>query len=80
MKNNPDRTGEAGEVLLFFLVEAILEAPQIVAKMELKTNHKDEVKGSDGIHARWNEKLGLVDFFLAKQNYIRMPLVQLVRY
>ena len=65
-EDNPDRTGEAGEVLLFFLVEAILGAPQIVAKMELKTNHKDEVKGSDGIHARWNEDLELVDFFFGE--------------
>jgi hypothetical protein len=65
-EDNPDRTGEAGEVLLFFLVEAVLNAPQIVAKMELKTNHKDEVKGSDGIHARWNEEDGIVDFFFGE--------------
>ncbi|MGF1747094.1 DUF1837 domain-containing protein [Vibrio minamisatsumaniensis] len=39
---NPDRTGEAGELLLFFLIEAILGAPQMVSKMELKTNHKDD--------------------------------------
>ena len=64
--DNPDRTGEAGEVLLFFLVEAVLNAPQIVAKMELKTNHKDEVKGSDGIHARWNKEAGIVDFFFGE--------------
>jgi hypothetical protein len=34
---SPDKTGEAGELLLYFLMEAILKAPQMVAKMELKT-------------------------------------------
>lgn len=61
-----DKTGEAGELLLYFLTEAVLKAPQVVAKMELKTNHGDEVKGSDGIHARYNPELGLVDFFFGE--------------
>lgn len=61
-----DKTGEAGEALLFFLMEAVLGAPQLVAKMELKTNRKDEVKGSDGIHARWNEAECLVDFYFGE--------------
>ncbi|GAB1111127.1 MAG: hypothetical protein SwBeaMacB_17630 [Shewanella algae] len=65
-EDNPDRTGEAGELLLFFLMEAILGAPQIVAKMEMKTNHKDEVKGSDGIHARYNEVDEIVDFYFGE--------------
>lgn len=64
--DSPDKTGEAGETLLYFLMEAVLKAPQIVSKMELKTNHKDEVKGSDGIHAKWNENLGLVDFYFGE--------------
>ena len=61
--NSPDKTGEAGETLLFFLMEAVLGAPQLVAKMELKTNSNDEVKGSDGIHVRWNEQDKLVDLY-----------------
>jgi hypothetical protein len=61
-----DNTGEAGEALLFFLTEAILQAPQIVAKMELKTNHSDEVKGSDGIHAKWNQDDCVVDFYFGE--------------
>jgi hypothetical protein len=64
--DSSDKTGEAGEMLLYFLMEAILKAPQVVAKMELKTNHKDEVKGSDGIHAKWNEEDNLVDFFFGE--------------
>lgn len=61
-----DKTGEAGETLLFFLTEAILGAPQLVAKMEMKTNHNDEVKGSDGIHGVWNEKDNLIDFYFGE--------------
>ncbi len=61
-----DTTGEAGEALLFFLMEAVLGAPQLVAKMELKTNRKDEVKGSDGIHGRWNKDESLVDFYFGE--------------
>ncbi|GEK49658.1 HamA C-terminal domain-containing protein [Vreelandella venusta] len=64
--DSPDKTGEAGETLLYFLMEAVLKAPQVVSKMELKTNHKDEVKGSDGIHARWNEELEVVDFYFGE--------------
>ena len=64
--DSPDKTGEAGETLLYFLLEAVVKAPQVVAKMELKTNHKDEVKGSDGIHAKWNDDLGIVDFYFGE--------------
>lgn len=63
---SPDQTGEAGELLLYFLIEAILRAPQVISKMELKTNHKDEVKGSDGIHARFNPETDLVDFYFGE--------------
>ncbi|CAI0881373.1 Domain of uncharacterised function (DUF1837) [Serratia proteamaculans] len=61
-----DKTGEAGEALLFFLMEAVLGAPQLVAKMELKTNASDEVKGSDGIHIKWNDDDKIVEFFFGE--------------
>jgi hypothetical protein len=61
-----DKTGEAGEALLFFLTEAVLKAPQLVAKMELKTNHADEVKGSDGIHAKWNEEDKIIEIYFGE--------------
>ncbi|MDD4913125.1 MAG: DUF1837 domain-containing protein [Sideroxydans sp.] len=63
---NPDTTGEAGEVLLYFLLESVLGVPQVVAKMELKTNPNDELKGSDGIHMCWNEQDKLVDLFFGE--------------
>jgi hypothetical protein len=45
-----NRTGEAGELLLYLLTEWILKAPQILAKMGLKTNRDMPVHGTDGIH------------------------------
>ncbi|SEJ79083.1 protein of unknown function [Pseudomonas linyingensis] len=68
---SPDKTGEAGEALLFFLMESIVQAPQIVAKMELKTNKKLEVNGSDGIHAKWNEYDKVVDFYFGESKLYR---------
>src|ERR1700722_716078 len=56
-----DTSGEAGEMLLYLLLEAVLGAPQMVAKMELKTNPKMENHGSDGIHMKWDEKDQVLD-------------------
>jgi hypothetical protein len=45
-----NRNGEAGELLLFLLTEWILKAPQLLAKLPLKTNRNMPVHGTDGIH------------------------------
>jgi hypothetical protein len=42
--------GEAGELLLFCFLEAHLNAPKILTKLEIKLSSKDYAKGSDGIH------------------------------
>jgi hypothetical protein len=65
-EDDPDQTGEAGELLLYLLIEAVLGAPQVVAKMELKTNPKLEVNGSDGIHMNWSEKDSVVDIYFGE--------------
>lgn len=52
------RTGEAGELLLYLLTEWLLEAPQIIAKMSLKTNAQMPVHGSDGVHVRFDAETG----------------------
>lgn len=65
-KEDPDQTGEAGEILLYFLIESILDAPQVVAKMELKTNQKKEINGSDGIHMKWCETEEIVDIYFGE--------------
>jgi hypothetical protein len=48
-----NRNGEAGELMLYLLTEWLLEAPQIVAKMALKTNTEMPVHGADGVHVRY---------------------------
>jgi hypothetical protein len=47
--------GEAGEVLLFILLERLLKAPLLVAKMNLKTNNNQPNFGRDGVHVTYDE-------------------------
>ncbi|TAU13818.1 DUF1837 domain-containing protein [Rhizobium leguminosarum] len=49
-----NRNGEAGELLLYLLTEWVLGAPQILAKMALKTNSQMAVHGPDGVHVRFD--------------------------
>jgi hypothetical protein len=49
-----NRNGEAGELLLYLLTEWVLGAPQLLAKMSLKTNPEMAVHGADGIHVRYD--------------------------
>lgn len=46
-----EKSGEGGELLLFLLLEQVLQRPQLISKMALKTNTEVHVHGSDGIHA-----------------------------
>lgn len=50
-----NRNGEAGELLLYLLTEWKLAAPQLVAKMSLKTNPMMPVHGADGVHVRYSK-------------------------
>ncbi len=52
------KTGEPGEIILYIFLEALLTAPQLVSKMELKTNCNMPVHGSDGIHMRFEYETG----------------------
>jgi len=61
--NNQPKSGEIGEMILWLLMEVVLNAPQIVAKMDLKTNPNLEVFGSDGIHIKIDENEILNIFF-----------------
>ncbi len=60
------RSGEAGEMLLYFILEAVLRAPQMVSKISLKTNPEVETFGSDGIHMKWHEVDQLLDVFFGE--------------
>jgi len=57
------RSGEAGEMLLYLLLEAIVGAPQMVTKIALKTNPEMETLGSDGIHMKWHAEHGQLDVY-----------------
>jgi hypothetical protein len=50
------RNGEAGELLLYLLTEWIIGAPQLIAKMSLKTNPQMPVYGADGVHVRYSRE------------------------
>lgn len=58
--------GESGELLIYFLLETILGAPQMVAKMDVKGNPNFEVLGSDGIHMRWNQEESCLDMYFGE--------------
>lgn len=49
-----DKTGEFGEMLLYTLVQEILELPQLISKMSLKTSGKLHYQGADGIHVKFD--------------------------
>lgn len=45
------KTGEGGEMLLFLLAERFLKLPQILCKMDLKTDSRVHYHGADGVYA-----------------------------
>lgn len=45
------KTGEGGEMLLFLLAERFLKLPQILCKMDLKTDTHMHYHGADGVYA-----------------------------
>lgn len=57
-QKSTNRNGEFGEVITYLLIEYVLKAPQLVAKMSLKTNPQMPIHGSDGIHFRFDEATG----------------------
>jgi hypothetical protein len=59
-------SGQAGELLVYLFIEAVLGAPQILKKMVITTNPGDERKGSDGVHMRWNEANDLLEVIFAE--------------
>lgn len=49
-------SAEAGQLLLFFMLESVYAAPQIICKMQLKSSPQEEIRGSHGIHIRWDRE------------------------
>jgi hypothetical protein len=46
-----ENTGEGGEMLLFLLAERFLKLPQVLCKMDLKTDARMHYHGADGVYA-----------------------------
>jgi Cap4 SAVED domain len=59
------KSGQPGELLIYLFIEAVLKAPQVLKKMPLTTNPKEERKGSDGVHLRMIEG-GLMELIFAE--------------
>ncbi|TBC65034.1 MULTISPECIES: HamA C-terminal domain-containing protein [Rhizobium] len=65
-QKNPSRSSEVGEVIAYMLVQHLLKAPQVAAKMALKTSANMPVHGLDGIHARFEDGAMTIFFLEAK--------------
>lgn len=73
------RDGLYGELLLFLLVDGLLDLPMISHKIAAKQNPQDEVKGSDGLffgeyHGEEALGIGEAKFFTEKKAGIRDSL------
>jgi hypothetical protein len=56
-------SGEGGELLLYLLLETVLGIPQVLCKMQLKTNTQMHVHGVDGVHATFTEGKNLAVYW-----------------
>jgi len=61
-----DRTGESGELLLFILIEWMLGATQILAKMSLKTSPEMPIHGADAVHCKYIEATDSLYFYFGE--------------
>ena len=50
LRNAESNEGELGEILLYSMLEAHLNAPKLLTKLELKTDTNHYVNGVDGVH------------------------------
>jgi hypothetical protein len=61
-----DTSGQVGEILVYFLLEAVLGAPQALKKMPITTNPGEERKGGDGLHIRWDDADQVLELIFAE--------------
>jgi hypothetical protein len=65
-------TGEGGEMLLCLLAERFLKVPQVLCKMDLKTDSRMHYHGADGVYASTNED-GLLKLFWGESKVYADP-------
>jgi len=64
------KSGEGGELLLFAFAETHLGLPQIVCKMDLKSNSEMHIHGSDGLHCGpGKDNIGLALYWCESKIY-----------
>lgn len=68
--SNSRTTGEAGELLVFYLAEKLLRIPQILCKMQFKTNRNVHVHGADGLHAGYDPKSGNLHLYFCESKLV----------
>ena len=66
------QTGEGGEMLLFLLAERFLKLPQILCKMDLKTDARVHYHGADGVYAGVSED-GILKLFWGESKIYGNP-------
>lgn len=70
-KKQATTTGEPAELILFMLMEAVMEAPQIASKMFLKTSANMPVHGSDGIHVSFNQETNRLKLYWGESKFFQ---------
>ena len=65
-------SGEGGELLLYLLLENVLELPQLMCKMPLKTSTSMHVHGVDGVHGKLLDNGDLALYWGESKLYARV--------
>lgn len=65
-------SGEGGEMLLYLLAERFLKVPQVLCKMDLKTDSHMHYHGADGVYASVNED-GILKLFWGESKVYANP-------
>lgn len=65
-------TGEGGELLLFLLSERFLKLPQILCKMDLKTDRHMHYHGADGVYAGVTPE-GILKLYWGESKVYKQP-------
>lgn len=66
------KSGEGGEMLLYLLAERFLKIPQVLCKMDLKTDSRVHYHGADGVYASVNDD-GLLKLFWGESKVYADP-------
>ena len=67
-----DTSGEGGELLLFLLTERFLKIPQILCKMDLKTDPQMHYHGADGVYGIV-DKEGILNLYWGESKFYANP-------